>query len=75
MEHLNDCVGCVWNLLRSLAWAVFFMYSHDQFTWHSVLRFFLNVHDLAHGIGVALISLVFFIVVYLKNVPSTFEGR
>ena len=32
------------------------------------------MHDLAHGIGVALISLVFFIVVYLKNVPVLAKG-
>ena len=60
---------------------MFFMYSHDRkFTWH--IPYFailasLNaalMHDLAHGIGVALISLVFFTVVYLKNVPVLSTG-
>ena len=60
---------------------VFFMYSHDRkFTWHIPYFAILDslnaalMHDLAHGIGVALISLVFFIVVYLKNVPVLSEG-
>ena len=60
---------------------MFFMYSHDRkFTWH--IPYFailasLNaalMHNLAHGIGVALIGLVFFIVVYLKNVPVLAKG-